>query len=608
MTESVLHTVAGITVLGGLCQWLAWRMRLPAILLLLIAGVVAGPLTGWLDPDAFLGDLLFPFVSLAVAVVVFEGALTLRASEIVGLERVVRRFVTSGVLITWAVAGCAAAWLTDMSWGLATLFGAIMVVTGPTVIVPMLRTVRPTARIANILRWEGIVIDPIGALLAVLVYEFIVVRGQGFPLLHTFAVFIELIGVGAALGLATGFAVGEALRRDLWPRYLFSTAVLAAVFGTFVLANTLAEESGLLAVTIMGLYLGNRRGVPVDDILAFKENLSLLLITTLFILLAARVEIADLRALGWAAGGIFLAIQFIARPLKVMFCTWGSPITVRERLMLAWIAPRGIVAAAVSSFFAIRLSDAGYEEAWQLMPLTFVVIAGTVVLQSLTARPLARALGVAEPGSGGVLILGAHALARAIGEALQRAEVTVMLADTQWDDIRRARMAGLPTYYGNALSSHAELFLDTTGIGHLLALTPDEHLNELACTRYSGFFQRKRVFRLRVDETDSRHATTGVGRPAFGEHVTLTNLVERLARGGTIRHTTFTKTFGYAEFLAMHGERAVPLFVIDHKKHLTVVADDGDEAPAAGSTLIALVDKGEEPDPTPDIEAEAPPS
>ena len=214
MGEHAMLTIAAITMLGGACQWLAWRLRLPAILFLLITGIVAGPGVGWLNPDALMGDLLFPFVSLSVAIILFEGALTLKFSEIRGMQHVVRRFATSGVLVTWTVAALAARLIAGFDWGLAILFGAIMVVTGPTVIVPMLRTVRPTARIANILRWEGIVVDPIGALLAVLVFEFVVSTEAGGALSATILLFLGTIAIGTITGLAGGYLMGEAQRRD----------------------------------------------------------------------------------------------------------------------------------------------------------------------------------------------------------------------------------------------------------------------------------------------------------------------------------------------------------------------------------------------------------
>ncbi|QID18287.1 sodium:proton antiporter [Nitrogeniibacter mangrovi] len=595
MTQQTIALLAGIAVLGGACQWLAWRMRLPAILFLLLSGIVVGPVAGILDPDALLGDLLFPFVSLAVSVILFEGSLTLKFSEIAGLEKVVRRFVTTGMLITWLITTLATRWLTDFSWGLATLFGAIMVVTGPTVIQPMLRTVRPTAKVASILRWEGIIIDPIGALLAVLVYEFLVSTSAGGAWVETFMTFFRLIGSGLLVGIGVGYFLGEALRRDWLPHYLFNVATLAAVMGAFALSNAVAHESGLLAVTAMGIYLANRKGVPVEEILAFKESLSLLLITALFILLAARLDLGLLEHIGWVAVQIFLVMQFVARPVKVFFATRGSSLNWRERALLGWIAPRGIVAAAVVALFSIQLDQQGFKDAILLVPLTFVVIIGTVVLQSLTAGPLARMLKVAEPGSGGFLIVGANPLARAIAQALAQQEVSVRLTDTLWDNVSRARMAGLKTYYGNPLSEHAEIYLDTSGLGRVLALTADEHLNELACTRFRAYFGPKRTFALRVSHTEKgrKSVSAGGGQWTFGERATFVDLSRRVARGAEIRQTNLSEAFGFEQFGEKYGERATPLFAIDPKGRVEVFTDDNTFAPKAGWVVLALID----PDP-----------
>ncbi len=586
--------IAAIMLIGGACQWLAWRLRLPAILFLLLAGILIGPIAGWFDPDALLGPLLFPFVSLSVAVILFEGSLTLKFSEIRGLEHVVRRFVTSGTLVTWAVAALAARLIAGLEWELATLFGAFMVVTGPTVIVPMLRTVRPTANIANILRWEGIIIDPVGALLAVLVFEFVVSSGAGNALGATVLAFIGVIAVGAASGLAAGYLLGEALRRDWLPTYLYNPITLAAVFCSFAVSNALIEESGLLAVTVMGIYLGNRRGVPIDEILSFKESLSLLLITVLFILLAARLDIEQLKSLGWVVIGVFLAIQFIARPLEVLYCTWGSSLTWGERGLLAWIAPRGIVAAAVSALFAIKLEQRDFEQATLLVPLTFVVIIGTVVLQSLTSSWIARMLGVSEPAAAGFLILGANPLGRAIAKALEQQKVRVLLCDTLWDNVSRARMAGLKAYYGNPLSAHAENYLDISGLGHLLALTPDAHLNALACSRFKDTFTAKKVFSLRVGSSggDSRRDTKREGRTAFSEDISYVDLSRRIYGGAEVRKTSLTETFGMTQFRDLYGERATPLLTVDPKGRIEVFTAEAQLQPAAGWSIIALIDAG----------------
>ena len=592
MNEHAMQMLAALAIAGGACQFLAWKLRLPAILFLLLTGIVAGPVAGWLDPDELLGPLLFPFVSLSVAVILFEGSLTLELAQIRGMEHVVRRFVTSGVLVTWSVTTLATHWLAGFSWEMATLFGAIMVVTGPTVIVPMLRSVRPTAKVANILRWEGIIIDPIGALLAVLVFEFIVSREAGAAFSQTLLAFVSVIGIGTLTGTVIGYLLGEALRRDWLPAYLYNLATLAAVFGAFAISNELAEESGLLAVTVMGIYLGNRKGVPIEEILAFKESLSLLLITVLFILLAARLDIGQLAELGWLVVGVFLVVQFVARPLKVAYCTWGSSFSLRERALLAWIAPRGIVAAAVSALFAIKLEELGFEEAALLVPMTFVVIIGTVVFQSLTASSLGRWLKVSEPDPHGFLIIGANPLARTIAKALDQQKVRVMLTDTLWDNVSRARMSGLRSYYGNPLSEHAELYLDTSGLGYLLALTADAHLNGLACNRYRDQFGPRHVFALRVGGNASGRADVArQGRRAFGEDVTYVDLSRRIYRGAEIRRTNLSENYTLDHFAEMYGARATPLFALDPKGRLEVLAADNQREPGPGWSIIALIDQ-----------------
>ncbi|MDZ7827484.1 MAG: sodium:proton antiporter [Gammaproteobacteria bacterium] len=481
MIADPLFLLAAILVAGVAAQWLAWRTRLPAILFLLGLGLIAGPLTGVLDPDALFGDLLFPMVSLAVAVILFEGALTLRFEEIRGLAAVVRNLVTLGAVITWAVVALAAHLLVGLDPGIALLFGAMVVVTGPTVIVPMLRTVRPTERIASTLRWEGIVIDPLGALLAVLVFQAVIAgygEGTGLSLLFTF---LTTVGTGTAIGCAAGYALAVALRRHWLPEYLHNVITLALVAAVFTTSDMLRHESGLLAVTVMGMTMANTRDTPLEDILDFKESLSLLLISGLFIVLAARLQLDRLLELGPAALALLAVVMFLARPLAVAASTLGSELSLRERTLVAWIGPRGIVAAAVSAVFALRLQDAGIDQAALIVPLTFVVILGTVIIQGLTAGPLAKLLGVAEPEPRGVLIVGAHPLARAIGTALKEAGFPVQLwRDAGREAVREARMEGLRAFYGSPVSEHADRHLDLIGMGRLLALSPSAQLNALS--------------------------------------------------------------------------------------------------------------------------------
>ncbi|BCG26705.1 sodium/hydrogen antiporter [Pseudomonas tohonis] len=583
----------GLAALGS--QWLAWRLRLPAILFLLLSGILAGPVLGVLDPQALFGPLLFPLTSLAVALILFEGSLTLHLSEWKEIGTVVRRMVTLGALVTWAVIALATHLLLGFAWDLALLFGSLTLVTGPTVIVPMLRVVRPRSSIANILRWEGIVIDPIGALLAVVVFSFIVSRDQG-GWSQSLGTFASVIACGCLLGAFGGWAFGTVLRRHWLPEYLQNLAALAAVLGVFIGANLLVHESGLLAVTVMGMGLANMRGVDIKPILHFKENLSVLLISGLFILLAARLDLAALIALGPATLVLLAVIQFIARPLNVALCTLGSPLGWRERALLAWIAPRGIVAAAVSAIFALRLQQHGNDQAHLLVPLTFLVIIGTVVLQSATARPLARLLKVAEPAPAGFLIIGANPVAREIGKALQQLGSRVLLTDSSWENIRAARMDNLPTYFGNPTSQHADAHLDLVGLGHLLALSPSSEMNALACMRFRHDFPALRRFTLpsgaESRRTDKHRASDQVrGRPLGSPALSYPQFASKLSRGAEIRTTTLTTSFDWNAYRALNGDQAVLLLARDPRGWVHLASAEAPLKPEAGWSLVALVEE-----------------
>lgn len=589
--EFIALAIAAIGVLGLACQWLAWRLRLPAILFLLIAGLVVGPLTGWLQPQALLGELLFPLISLAVAVILFEGSLTLNFKEIRGVNHTVWSIVSLGALVSWGVTGAVTHYLLGFDWSLALLFGSLTVVTGPTVIVPLLRTVRPNVRLSNILRWEGILIDPLGALFVVMVYEFIVSSSE----VHSLYVFTLILAVGLAIGAAAGQAVAVVLRRGMLPEYLQPFAVLAVVLGVFSASNAIESESGLLTVTVMGMWLANAKNVNIQHILHFKENLTILLITGLFILLAARIELADFQALGWSALLLFVLMQLVSRPLSIFIATARSSLSLKEKIFLAWVAPRGIVAASISSLFAIKLTSAGVEGATLLVPLTFMVIIGTVILQSATARPIAIALQVAEPAPRGFLVIGANDVARELGKAFAKYDCRVVLTDSNWDYISQARMAGLANYYGNPISSHADEYLDLIGIGHVVALTPDKHFNIMACMHFLSDFGEKRVFCLNdhVNSSSSdKHkvAQEYHGLSLFNGDVSYKKLASLINQGAEVKHTKLSGNFTYQDYLQRHKESFVlPLFVVNLKGRIQMYHDTQVFEPVEGETIVSLI-------------------
>ena len=590
MTIELGLMLAGMLMIGFLAQWLAWRVKLPAILFLLLAGILLGPVSGVLDPDKLLGGLLFPIVSLAVALILFEGSLTLRFHELPGIGHVVRGLVSYGAVTALLLLALAAHIVAGLSWSIALLFGALACVTGPTVIAPMLRTLRPNARIANTLRWEGIVIDPLGALFAVLIFEAIVSRQEG----HTIGIFIATIGCGSVIGALAAVLVGYLLRRQMIPEYLQNYAVLAAVLLAFSVSNGITHESGLLAVTIMGIALGNMRGVHIDDILDFKESLTTVLVSVLFILLAARLHWPLPNGMLLAGITLFVIAQLIVRPVTVLLASLGSGLTWRERALIAWVAPRGIVAASVSALFALRLDALGVSGGDALVPLVFILIIGTVVFQSATARPLAKWLKVAEPEPRGLLIFGSDHVARAIAGALNEAGFHVLLADDDWEGIRLARMEGLSTFFGNPTSPHSERHLDLTGIGRLLALSTHRERNSLACVHYRQEFGREKVYRLRnltPQENTDRAALSGnlLAPPLFQEEMTHGRFAEMLGQGWRIKSTRLSTTFDWPHFIEQYGSSTVLMFGVEEKGALRVASAKRELEPKAGWLVIALV-------------------
>ncbi|EKE83890.1 cation:proton antiporter [Idiomarina xiamenensis] len=590
---SDLSLLAFIGVLSISCQWLAWRMKIPAILPLLLCGLVIGPGLGWLQPDDVFKDLLFPFVSLAVAVILFEGSLTLKVEEIRGHGRMVTHLVSIGMLVTWLSIMVAAKFLMGFGWDIAALFGALVVVTGPTVIMPMIRSIRPVQRLSNILRWEGIIIDPVGALLAVLVYEFIV-ASQDVAFMHAVQAFIKTIVVGFVLGWGAAKALGVALGRGWFPHYLQNVATLTIVLGVFALSNAVQHESGLLTVTVMGMVMANTRNLDMEEILEFKETLSVLLISALFIILAARLDFADFDALGMPAVFLLLIILFVVRPLSVWLSAIGTDLGFRDKLLLSWIAPRGIVAAAVSALFALKLEQSGWEGISGIVPLVFLVIMTTVVLQSLTAKPLARLLGLQEPPARGFLIFGANQMSRAIAKALQDHGVAVRLADTNWENIRQARMENLPVYFGNPASEHASNNIDFTGIGRLLVMSPYKQLNPLVAMYYQDWFGENKVHGLTSGEQDFRasHQLTPSYRDKlnlFGEGVTYSKLASLQFQGAKVKTTPITENFSFVDYKQQYGSRATPMFAIDGDERCFVFTSDKELQPQPGWQVIAMI-------------------
>ncbi|WP_251359883.1 sodium:proton antiporter [Kangiella sp. TOML190] len=585
--------LAAIVFLGFACQWLAWKIKLPAILLLLTCGILVGPVFELLQPDQLFGDLLNPAISLAVAIILFEGSLTLKFSEVKQVGKAVNKLISIGALITWVLISVGSYYLLQLPLQLSVLFGAILTVTGPTVVIPMLRTIRPNETISKTLRWEGILIDPIGALLAVMVFEFIVLQSHTEVVGPLLWLFLKIIIGGTILGLISGWLLEQLLGREMIPQYLHNMATLAFVLLTCSVSNAMAHESGLLAVTLMGIWLANSKKVHIEEILNFKENLTILLISLLFIVLSAQLQIEQLVSIIWMSLGAYCITQFIARPVAVWVSTINTSLSWKERVLVAWIGPRGIVAAAISALFALKLQAMGFEKAEYLVSLTFAVIIGTVLVQSLTSKFLGNLLGVTEPDPNGYLIFGASPIAVEIAKELKENGARVILSDMSYTNIQNARMAGLKTFYGNPVSEFADQHLNLIGIGKLLALSPQRELNTIACFRYASEFGRENVYHIATttDKTSiKKHQSKSElrGRNLFGDDVTFSKISSLHKSGYEIRTTPITDEFTFEDYEKKNPD-AIKLFYLDEKNRIQIVTQQHHDELEGSYKIVALL-------------------
>jgi NhaP-type Na+/H+ or K+/H+ antiporter len=608
--EDRLVYLAGVLALGVAAQWLAWSLRMPSILLLLAVGFIAGQFA---DTNQLIGEeLLFPVVSLSVAVILFEGGLSLRVAELRQTGKALARLLSIGAVVTFVLSSLAAWYLLGLDVRVAALAGAVLVVTGPTVIMPMLRQIRPSRRVGSIVKWEGIVIDPIGASLAVLVFEVVRAGSTGQAVGSVILGLASTAAVGGFIGAVAALLIVQLLRRFLIPDYLDSPAILAVVLVAFTISNRIMPESGLLTVTILGVILANQKAVSLRHVSEFKENLQVLLISCLFIVLGSRIALGDIVALGWAGAAFLAVLILIVRPAAVFLSTMGTELTIRERTFLAFIAPRGIVAAAVSSVFGLELAKLAHEsvhgsdspqiaalaqqladQAQRLAPLTFLVIVGTVVFYGVVSGPLARRLQLAVPDPQGVLFAGAEPWVRTIAKAVQEEGFPVLLVDTNYTHVAAAQMDGLRATCASILSEYAMEEIDLGGVGRLVALTPNDEVNSLATLQFAHLFGRREVYQLTPpSETTGRRESVGQhlrGRRLFGKDVTYEVLTSLMVGGSRVKTTRISEEFSYEDFRGMYGDRALVLFTVDSNRRLAICTADEPVKAKAGQTIIALV-------------------
>ncbi len=599
--------LAGIIILGIVAQWFAWKLKIPAILPLILIGLLVGPVSTlitedgskWIEPvwngtnGLFPGERLFNFVSLSIALILFEGGMTLKKDEIANVGPVIFRLISWGSLITFSVAGVAAHYIIGLNWPIAFLFSALIIVTGPTVISPILRNLAIKKDISTVLKWEGILIDPIGALAAVLVYEFIAV-GSAHGTAYTQEALVEfgkIIVIGVSIGFTAAYAFSIALKQKWIPHYLTNVISLATVLAVFVLSDLFAHESGLLAVVIMGMVLGNMKIEELKDVLYFKEAISILLISILFILLSANINVADFELINnWRTLLLFGVVVLIVRPLGVFLSTYKSGMKLNEKLFISWVGPRGIVAAGIASLFGLKLASQGVEGAEYITPLVFMIVLGTVLLNATTARIFARISGVLLTRSEGILIVGASPPARLIASYLQKNDRRVVLIDSNITHIENARKLNLEAIECDIYSDDLVENIELNDVGFLMALTGSASINEYAIDKLKQHFGEQGAYRL-ISPEELRDNTDNPEEGLFSHTDDYINISEVVRDYPNINEVEITSKDHYLKLLvATKNElKTVPVFVKDLEGGIHIIPSYSDQLTVApGFTFMYL--------------------
>lgn len=596
--------LASIGVLGIGAQWVAWRTGWPAIVLMLAAGFLAGPVAAELgyrliDPKFAFGDLLEPAINIGVALILFEGGLSLDLRELRHSGSAVYRLATIGVLIGWALGALAANQIAGLAWPVAILFGGILIVTGPTVVIPLLRQATVQTRPNAILKWEGIVNDPTGALCAVIAYEYFRFSREApdasliavVPPLLIAAILAGLIGYAAARLIAYLFPRGAI------PEYLKVPVLFTVVITVFVAANQIEHELGLVAVTVMGVTLANTGFDSLRSIHPFKENVAVLLVSGIFILLASSLTIDDLAYLdptgpvGLRFWLFVVALLFVVRPVTVLISLVGSPVPWNERIFIAWIAPRGIVLVAISGLFALRLSELGYNDGQVLTALSFAVVVATVIAHGFTIDIVAKWLGVKGNTRPGILIVGSTPWTIALAKQVQELSTPVMIVDSSWQRLSAARREGLPLYHGEILNEATEHNLDLTPYQVLIAATQNEAYNTLVCNEFAYEIGRDSVYQLGENEQgDDKHSLPEAlrGRALFESGFGVDEVAERTQQGWVFRRTKLSDAFDFEQAQEKLPDSANMLLLVRGAGELRFFTHAAKPEPRAGDTILSF--------------------
>lgn len=582
-----------IVAVGAVSVILADRLGVPSIVLLLGAGLLLGPGTGVLDPDTLFGPLLLPLVSVSVAIVMFEGGLGLRFREVRAAGGVVIKLTTIGVLITFALVGFLGQHLLHLSAPLAAVLGAIFTVTGPTVILPLVRFLRLRGQTPVIAKWEGIIVDPVGVLFAALVFSALAAPTTADAITSIIAFSAKMFLLGIFVGAVCGWIYCQAARRGLISHHLQPLAAFGAAVGISGFSEVLQAESGIVAATMFGIWIVNSKDVMVRHVIEFNEYFVQLILACLFVVLAARLDWPELRAELDLRLLLFVVLLIgVVRPLMVAAATMGSSLDVRDRLMLCLLAPRGIVAASIASIFSLQLIHEGYPDGQRIVPIAFTVIIATVVFYGLAAPVGARLLGLRIANPQGVIFFNARPGIVALAKELRGLGVEALVVDANQGSVAKARLADVPAHRGSIVSREFIERVDLAPYRRLVAASPNDDANALACITFQERLGPLNVHQIPPEKEEFANWSEGAraaGRPFGSASIRkwLLDYPARAEREKCIRVTKLSDQFGLKDLLS-DSDGLIPVFVVRANGDVQPLGDGATLQAAAGDIVVSL--------------------
>ena len=595
MKISATLAVSLIIFLGVFSQWLAWKISKPAIVIMSLAGLIVGPFLNIIVPSQVLGDSIYKsIISISVALILFEGSLSLDFKEITDTKMTIKRIVVFGALISWILGSLSAYFLAGLSITTSLVIGALLIVTGPTVIIALLRQAKLDSKVSTILKWEGILVDPMGAILAVLSFE----AAEVFASSSVSPGILVKVGIGVliavAIGVLVGIGTGRALQKNYFPEYLKSAIVLCLVLGTFSLSESITHETGLLAVTVMGVILANMHISSIEQVKHFNENISILLTSSVFVMLTSSlsrsilVDIFQLKIILFV-----LSMLFIVRPLSIWLSTIGTDLNIREKTLIGWIAPRGIVALTVTGYFSNLLVEEGHQDAELLLALTFALVIVTVIAHGFSIQPLAKKLGLAHDGKPGLVIVGSNPFSVALAKFLKDWDVPTLIVDYSGKNLENVINTDIETYQGEILYEVANYNLDLVIYKKMLLNTPIPLYNILVSNEFVSRFEHTSsicIINVLGDKVRSDFKELQkIGVPRLGDYrATYLSLIRLVEDGYDFAATQITEELTEEEYYRLMDYRRINIFTMTESGDIEFFTTEHKPRISSGDYIVSL--------------------